>query len=137
MVTQEDHPPECPLSAAWTMQVKASEVGFDWPEIGGVLDKVHEELGEVVEALDEADIEHAQRELGDLFFASVNLARFLGIHPVRALEEANRRFANRFAMVKSVAAEQALDLRSCTLGELDAIWNSVKEHADKGLEKRS
>jgi uncharacterized protein YabN with tetrapyrrole methylase and pyrophosphatase domain len=120
---------------SWRIQDAASKLGFDWPDIAGVLDKVEEEVREIREALDERDCAHAQRELGDLLLATVNLARFLDADPGVELHRANRRFTARFDAVKKVIAEQGKTVGECTLDELDAVWNRVKHGADRALEE--
>jgi ATP diphosphatase len=106
-------------------------MGFDWPDIDGVLAKVREEVAEVEEAWHGGDRLHAQRELGDLLFAAVNLGRFVGIHPARALVEANSRFLERFALLREEVARDGLDFESCTLAQLDAVWERVKVMLEK------
>jgi len=119
----------------WDLQSRVSALGFDWPDVSGVLDKIAEELGEVREALAHDDMEHARKELGDLFFACVNLARFLEIAPEEAVHRANQRFEKRFAAVEDEVCRMNRTLQSCSLGELDAIWERVKHDADQALEK--
>lgn len=108
------------------IQGTASALGFDWPDVYGVLDKVQEELDEIREALGQDDAAHAQRELGDLLLATVNLSRFLGMHPGEALHVANTRFEARFSCVKFLLAGQGKRAEECTLEELDAVWDQVK-----------
>lgn len=111
---------------SWEIQKDASSLGFDWTSISGVVEKVKEEIAEVEEALTRNDLEHAREELGDLFFATVNLARFLGAHPNDAIAEANRKFSRRFSLVCAKAEDRNLDMSRCSLPELDAIWDEVK-----------
>lgn len=108
------------------MQAEASAMGFDWPEIGGVLDKIAEELGEIRAALAQGDRAQAQRELGDLLLAAVNTGRFLEIDPAVALDGANKRFAERFAALQNRLSEAGIEMQSCSLDTLDAHWNEVK-----------
>ena len=124
---------ECaaPWTASIAMQAAASELGFDWPSADGVLDKIAEETGEIREALDAGDLEQARRELGDLLLAAVNLSRFLGIGPSDALSGANERFTRRFARVKAEADLAGMDLRSCSLAELDVLWERAKRHGSQ------
>jgi uncharacterized protein YabN with tetrapyrrole methylase and pyrophosphatase domain len=114
------------LDDSWEIQRKASATGFDWPEITGVLDKVREELTEIEDALRDGDITHAQEELGDLLFATVNLARFLDIHPRDALNDANVKFQKRFDQVCAIARERKIDMKVTNLDALDEIWDEVK-----------
>lgn len=127
--------PQNAFDDCWNIQLRVSALGFDWPDVSGVLDKIAEELEEVREALAKDDVEHARRELGDLLFACVNLGRFLHIRPEEAVGQTNRRFENRFAAVENVLRRMNRTIESCSLEELDAVWESVKHDADKGLEK--
>lgn len=122
------------LQRAWKIQEEAAAVGFDWPDITGVLDKIEEEVNEMREALSRNDLNHARRELGDVLLASVNAARFLKIAPEAILAQATNRFLARFQAVENVFAQEGRDMKSCSLGELDAVWNRVKDAVDQALE---
>ena len=115
-----------PVRTSLAIQDDASALGFDWPDISGVFEKVREELGEIADAWAAGDREHAKRELGDLLFATVNLARFLDADPSTELDEANQRFTGRFTLLKYEAEREGLILKQCTLAELDVIWERVK-----------
>jgi tetrapyrrole methylase family protein/MazG family protein len=112
------------LSQAQEYQARAARVGFDWPEIGGVIDKVCEEIEELRVAQDDAE---RSAELGDLFFAVVNLARWLKIDAETALREANARFKERFSYIERRARQQGQALSKMGLDDLDALWNEAKE----------
>ena len=120
------------LLQAYRMTQKASDLGFDWPEVAGVLEKVDEELGEVREALDEAADgadgrrERLRAELGDLLFTVANLARHLEIDPDAALAGANRRFRKRFRRLEGSLARDSRKLADLSLAELDARWEDAK-----------
>jgi ATP diphosphatase len=114
------------LTRADKIQRAVSMRGFDWTEIQGVLDKVREELQEVEEEIEQADIQRLQHEVGDLLFASVNVARHLGINPEQALGQANRRFSERYSLV---AASLAAKGRSLELGNSNQISSDEMEHA--------
>ena len=118
------------VKASWIIQSDASALGFDWPDISGVFDKVREELGEIESAWSEQDHEQARRELGDLLFSTVNLARFLDADPNEELHRANERFNRRFALLKDEIQHQGLVMRHCTLEELDKVWERVKKVVD-------
>lgn len=121
----EGLPPRLPpLLAAYRMQQRAAAVDFDWPDASGALAKVREETAEAADAL--ASGTGVEEEIGDLLFAVVNLARKAGVHPVEALEGANRKFAARFGMVERLAAERGLDLHRAGLAALDALWEEAK-----------
>lgn len=104
-------------------QQRAARVGFDWPAIEGVWDKLLEELEEIKDA---GDRESRSREIGDLLFAVVNLARWYGIEAEDALREANTRFRKRFTLIELTAREQGRDLTDLTLDEMEALWQEAK-----------
>lgn len=116
-----------PLTEATIIQTDAAAVGFDWPDVTGVFDKLHEEIAEVREALARGDHEHARHEVGDLLFSVVNLARFLAANPGEELRRTNARFTRRFAMVNQELARTGRAIETCTLAELDSIWDKIKE----------
>lgn len=112
------------LAQAAEMQSRAARLGFDWPKITGVLDKVHEELEEVA-AADAPEARAA--EVGDLLFAAVNYARWLDVDPEAALRQANQRFRRRFQWLETRAQRDGRDLKAMTLEELDALWQQAKQ----------
>ncbi len=112
------------LNQAQEYQDRAARVGFDWPEIDGVLDKVKEEIEEIKNA--ETDFELAS-EIGDLFFALVNLARWKKVDAESALRGTNMKFKKRFAYVEQGAKRQERRLSELTLEEMDALWNDAKK----------
>jgi tetrapyrrole methylase family protein/MazG family protein len=112
------------LSQAQEYQDRACRVGFDWPEIDGVLDKVKEEIDEIKNA--ETDFELAS-EIGDLFFALVNMARWKKIDAESALRGTNMKFKKRFAYVEQGSKKQERNLSELTLEEMDALWNEAKK----------
>jgi len=111
------------LNQAQEYQERAARVGFDWPEIEGVLDKVREEIEEIKTA---QSPEQVRGELGDLFFVLVNLARWREVDAEAALREANVKFKRRFGHVEKHARGQGRDLSDMTLAEMDAFWNEAK-----------
>lgn len=114
------------LRRAEKLQRRAATVGFDWKDMGGVLRAVREELEEVESAVDTGDQAHIKQEIGDLLFATVNLARFGGVDPESALRAANAKFERRFRYVEDRLAEQGRRPAEATLAELDAIWIEAK-----------
>ncbi len=116
-----------PLLKAHRIQDRVSGVGFDWPDPGGAMDKVAEELGEVSEALQSGNRSRVEEELGDLLFSVVNLTRLAGVHPVTALERANRKFQERFESLEDLARERGIPLAEAGLEALDALWEELKE----------
>ena len=117
------------LSYAQQVQRKAAKVGFDWDDVGGPLDKVDEELGEVREAIATGDQDDITAELGDLLFAVVNAARHAGADAELALRRASAKFRTRFAAVEALAASRGVDLANAGLPTLDALWDEVKASA--------
>lgn len=123
----DDVPPALPaLSRATKLQKRAAQVGFDWPEALPVLDKVREELDEVLQAMAEGDADAIEDELGDLLFATANLARHLKHDPENALRRANRKFERRFRFIEQALRDSARPFEDCTLDELDALWGEAK-----------
>lgn len=118
------------LTQAQELQDRAARVGFDWPEIAPVWEKVREELQEVLTAPDERARE---KELGDLLFAVVNLARWYKVDAESALRATNQRFRQRFAHIEQRAREMGRVLGEMTLAEMDALWEEAK-HKEKGVE---
>lgn len=114
------------LSYAAKVGRKASKVGFDWPDVGGAFPKIIEETGELAEAMAADDDVETTSELGDLLFATVNVARHLGIDPELALRNASDKFRRRFEGVEALALERSIDLRDADLSVLDALWDDVK-----------
>ena len=111
------------LSLAQKYQERAARVGFDWTEVSPVIEKIQEELGEV-QAADST--QEREKELGDLMFAVVNLARWLNVDAESALRVMTLRFKNRFEHIETQAAMQGRSLSDMTLDEMDALWNEAK-----------
>ncbi len=115
------------LVKAHRMQEKASGVGFDWERPEQVWDKVSEELRELREAVESgASDEKKEDEMGDLFFALVNYARFINVNPEDALERTNRKFIHRFQYLEEQAKRLHKPLHEMTLAEMDVYWNEAK-----------
>jgi tetrapyrrole methylase family protein/MazG family protein len=115
------------LMRAVKLQEKAASVGFDWPDYRGALAKVREEIVELESAISSSKPVEIERELGDLLFSMVNLARLLGIDPDTALMETSGKFIRRFAFIEKTAGLAGKELRSCTLSELDEWWENAKK----------
>lgn len=116
-----------PLTRAYRIQERAAGVGFDWPDPSGAFAKVVEEVEEVREALAGDSGPELEEELGDLFFAVVNLTRLAGAHPTTALAAANGKFQRRFERLEVRAREHGLVLEEAGLEALDRLWNELKE----------
>jgi tetrapyrrole methylase family protein/MazG family protein len=112
------------LTQALEYQDRAARVGFDWPEVEGVLDKIREEIDEVKSA---QNLEEVTSELGDLFFVLVNLARWRKVDAESALRGTNLKFKKRFAHVEQGAKKQGRNLSDMTLEEMDTLWNEAKK----------
>ncbi|MEQ1769045.1 MAG: nucleoside triphosphate pyrophosphohydrolase [Devosia sp.] len=115
------------LARAEKLTKRAATVGFDWPDVGQVVDKVREELDETLAAETDA---HRHEELGDLLFAVANFARHLGVDPEAALRDANAKFVRRFHYVEARAKAESVPLAEAGLERLDGYWNEVRA-ADK------
>jgi len=113
------------LSQAFTYQDRAARVRFDWDTIEPVIAKIHEEIGEVGAAENDAERE---AEIGDLLFAVVNWARWLGVDPESALRDTNARFFRRFRYIEEQVAAQGRAFDELTLAEMDVIWEDAKAH---------
>ena len=114
------------LLRAYKVQCKAAKVGFDWNNAEDVWAKVEEELGELREAIAVGDKAAAEAELGDVFFAIVNYARFYKIEPEVALNGTNNRFTSRFNHVEQCVLASGKEWKDFTLAELDEFWNEAK-----------
>jgi ATP diphosphatase len=124
----EDVPRALPaLTRAEKLQKRAARVGFDWPHLAQVVDKIHEELNELQHEVDQkAPKERLTDEVGDLLFACANLARKLGVDPETALRSTNAKFERRFHRIEDWLAEAGKTPDQSTLEEMDALWNRAK-----------
>lgn len=113
------------LMRAVKLQKRAARVGFDWPDILPVLDKVTEELGELREVAGK-DAEKAKEEFGDLLFVMANVARHLRIDPEHALKQANQKFTRRFSYIEARLAETGRRPEQSDLAEMDQLWDQAK-----------
>ena len=114
------------LLRAHKLQKRAARVGFDWPDITQVLDKLVEEAAELAEAKAQLGADEIEEEMGDLLFVIANLARHLGVEPEAALRRANAKFTRRFAHIEAALAQQGKTPQQSNLAEMDALWNSAK-----------
>jgi ATP diphosphatase len=120
------------LTRAAKLQTRAARVGFDWGEPGPVLDKIEEEIGEVrAEVVSGAGIERVADEIGDLFFACVNLARHLGADAETATRHASAKFERRFRRVETLLAAKGRRAQDSTLDEMDRLWSEAKSEETK------
>ncbi len=121
------------LMRAEKLTKRAGRVGFDWPSPEPVLDKLHEEIGELKEAIamPERDQAHVAEELGDMLFVGANLCRKLNVDPEEALRAANAKFVKRFSGMEELARSRGLDFASLSLDEQEALWTEVKAEERK------
>ncbi|MEE9344780.1 MAG: nucleoside triphosphate pyrophosphohydrolase [Methylococcales bacterium] len=114
------------LIQATKTQQRAANAGFDWTEVEPVIAKIHEELQEVKEAIDEADLDSIEDEIGDLLFAVVNLARHTHVDAETALCRASRKFTKRFQYIEHKLENSGRVMEDTGLDELDEIWDEAK-----------
>lgn len=113
---------------ALRIQEKSKQVGFEWDNIGQVKEKVKEEFEELEQAIFSGVPDKIEDEMGDVFFALVNYARFANIDPEQALERTNRKFIRRFQFIEQKAAVLEKNLESMSLEEMDELWNEAKRN---------
>ncbi|MCV6639250.1 nucleoside triphosphate pyrophosphohydrolase [Candidatus Albibeggiatoa sp. nov. NOAA] len=118
------------LIKAYRMQEKVRGVGFDWDNKEQVWDKVEEEMQEFKNELDVNNTEKMEDEFGDILFALVNYARFVGVNPETALERTNKRFMKRFKQVEVLVRQDKKDLHDMELEEMDQYWKQAKKDVD-------
>jgi len=115
------------LLRAQRLQDKAARVGFDWPEITGVFDKIKEEIEELEESLKERNREAVEFELGDLLFTLVNFARFQDINAEDALRKSINKFVSRFHYIEKRLKDLNKTIYNSSLEEMDALWEESKD----------
>lgn len=112
------------LMRAEKLQEKARGVGFDWPDVQGAVDKVREEIEELAFATNN---EEMKEEMGDVFFAMVNVARMRGIEPEQALQACNDKFSRRFNYIEEKIKQSGREFEDLSLEEMDELWNEAKQ----------
>ena len=115
------------LNRASKIQKRAANLGFDWPDPMGVLDKIEEEIHELREAIASGNLDAIQDEAGDLLFAQVNLCRHLTLDPEQALRSTNRKFEQRFRYVEQQVLSGKGRFQDYCLEELDQFWQEAKK----------
>ena len=116
------------LERAHKLQKRAAQIGFDWPEVAGALEKVYEELNEVTAALDEQDQQQITEELGDLLFAVVNVVRLAKVRAEPCLRQANDKFERRFRQMEGILeADGHTNGKQTTLATMESAWEQVKQ----------
>ncbi len=114
------------LTRAVKLQKRAARVGFDWPQIEQVIDKLCEEVEELNQARNQMSQEKIEEEFGDLLFVMANLARHLKIDPETALRRANAKFCSRFAHIENRVSQSGRDWPEFSLDDLEAYWQEAK-----------
>lgn len=116
------------LSRSYKIQKRVSNIGFDWPDISGAIEKVAEEVEEVAEELNASNpnIDDIADELGDLYFALTNVVRHLGLKPEQVVHQANVKFEKRFRLVERFASEKDEIISNLELEQLDQLWEQAK-----------
>jgi len=114
------------LSLAYRLTQKASRVGFDWPDLKGILKKLDEEMKELRETLSLQERNRIREEIGDLLFVIVNIARFLKIDPEAALRRTIKKFTSRFTYIERALQRKGKTLQESNLLEMDRLWEEAK-----------
>ncbi|MCX8956842.1 nucleoside triphosphate pyrophosphohydrolase [Erwinia psidii] len=116
------------LMRAYKIQKRCSNVGFDWHTLAPVLDKVYEEIDEVMHEVrqPEVDQQKLEEEIGDLLFATVNFSRHLGSKAEMVLQKANDKFERRFRQVEEIITAQGMQMQDASLEQMEAAWQQVK-----------
>jgi tetrapyrrole methylase family protein/MazG family protein len=113
------------LGYAHEIQRRVARVGFDWPDIDGVVEKLEEEIQEIRDA---KNLEEKAQEYGDLLFTLANIIRREGVDPETALREANQRFYKRFAYMEDLCRQRGLSMDKLSFKEQNALWDEAKKH---------
>ncbi|HEV3421822.1 MAG TPA: nucleoside triphosphate pyrophosphohydrolase [Candidatus Acidoferrum sp.] len=117
------------LLEAFQLTRKAARIGFDWDNVEGIFDKLHEESDELREALRKKDSpDRIESELGDILFVAVNLSRFLNVDPEIALHKASSKFTRRFREMETIARERGTTLAEIPRPQLESLWDQSKQN---------
>ena len=119
------------LLKAQKLQNKAAKVGFEWPDVSRVLDKLEEEIKELREAVRAGSAEDKMEEVGDVLFVLVNYARMLGINSEEALRQCNAKFERRFRGLESDLKSEGVDLKDASLAQMEEAWTQQKKKEKK------
>lgn len=123
----EDIPDSPGLKRAQYIQQRAAQVGFDWPHIQLVVDKLHEEVAELMQDYTKLNWQGVAHELGDLLFVCANLARHLGVDAETLMQQSNDKFARRFQHIEARVLQSNKKWEDYTLDELETFWQEAKE----------
>ena len=128
----KDVPSNLPaLMRSFKVQQKAARIGFDWDKIDDVIAKVDEEIQELKDVYKSNNMERITDEMGDAFFALVNLSRFLKVQPELALTGTTNKFIKRFEYIEGESLRNGRKLEDMNLAEMDELWNEAKRHFSK------
>jgi tetrapyrrole methylase family protein/MazG family protein len=116
------------LAYSQDIQRRVAQIGFDWENIDGVIDKLGEEVREFQQSRDEQE---RAEDFGDLFFTLVNIARRMGVDPEASLRQANRKFHRRFSYMEKLCRERGLNLGQLSFQEQNALWEEAKKDVQK------
>jgi len=119
------------LASAYHLTQRASQLGFDWPDLKGVLKKLDEELKEFQEAISMRNRKRIREELGDLFFVLVNISRFLRINPEKALRKTIEKFTSRFRYIEISLQKEGKTFHQSNLKEMDQLWEEAKRRRQR------
>lgn len=114
------------LMRAQKVQEKAAKAGFDWDNVNGAVEKLHEEIDELETALAAGVGKDIEKEFGDVLFSCVNVSRFIGADSEEALTASTDKFIKRYLLVEQLAADDGVDMKSASIEELDKLWNKAK-----------
>ncbi len=114
------------LMRAQKVQEKAAKAGFDWDDINGAVDKLHEEIDELETALAAGVGKDIEEEFGDVLFSCVNVSRFIGADSEEALTASTDKFIKRFLLVEQLAADEGLNMKTASIEKLDKLWDKAK-----------
>ena len=115
------------LLRAQKLQKRAARVGFEWPDLHRVLDKLEEEIAELRVAIDNDDLQNQEEELGDVLFVLVNFARMQGINAEESLRKCNSKFISRFNGLEDILKKKYKDISEASLEEMSEAWTAQKE----------
>lgn len=118
------------LQKAYRIQEKVSRIGFDWNNIDGPLQKIEEEIEEIIEAVQSKDQNNIEEEFGDLLFSLVNTARFLNLDLEEALQKSNAKFIKRFSILEELVRKDEKDISNLSLDILDKYWDKAKKTSE-------
>lgn len=119
------------LMKSYKVQRRAADVGFDWDDISGALEKLYEELDEVKQELVGNDKYKLEEEIGDFIFSIVNICRFVDVNPELALNRTINKFIKRFEFIEFEGKKKGKDIKNMTLSEIEALWSQAKESIEK------